>query len=554
MFNTNKSTNPDLEPSTKSTSEKPDRSEFCQRKRLLITNQLDTQSLHALVLRHGAEFKGTEQILDTYFDTRDNVLFKNGLVCCYRETGEQAALILLVVDEYGINKCTDRTLVQSIDMKGDTRYLDISSLPDGECKSILAKLAGKEDIAQLFNVKIIRNHYSMKKGIHEYNASLDAVYIRCHAPGHGHNELLTHSELVINNFDVDVVSVSEIQASLDFLETFPAPSNHYQRACKHMGGWLHALNMKHKEHLQNQSSGHGLLRAALSNQLELIHYWHSVAIEDQDIEGVHQIRVAIRSIRSMLKTWAPMLSKSDCDRWQTQFRWVGKRLGAVRDQDVFLEWLEDLGKQQNPDDKLLLDNYVTAVVELRKKAVQGLRGALVSDRYKQLLIDFSEWLNQERCFFVHRSIAYKPVEEQAAYLMNRAQKRMRKKATCINDKCHPTELHDFRIECKRLRYTLESFKFYASKDQKKLARLCKKLQTELGDHQDIYEHAIKIRSYAVNKSSEASGEVNNNALLFSLGELYAKMQTENERQRLEFNSKWDEQKKLLLELSSCKRK
>src|SRR5579872_6284418 len=53
-----------------------------------------------------------------------------------------------------------------------------------------------------------------------------------------------------------------------------------------------------------------------------------------DVEGVHQARVATRRLRSNLRTFAPLLRRGSTDDLADELRWLGRRFGTVRDLDV----------------------------------------------------------------------------------------------------------------------------------------------------------------------------------------------------------------------------
>ncbi len=501
---------------------------------------------HQFLIDEGAEFSATQQIQDTYFDSEEYVLLRHGIACCHRETLGQSALILMPIDGMGVNQNLENRLIQWLDIERDLDIACIKKLPKGRCKKKLKKFADGKKLRVKFKINLLRNHYNFSSELDNCNANLDIVSIDRRSLKSTPTGSLIHNELVLSFPHTGSDVRDSLSVSLgNKLSLTLVPSTHFQRAVKLEGLWLKQLLREHNQHLLGVQSGHDLLRVILCNQLQLIHYWYSVAIEDLDPEGVHQMRVAIRYIRSTLKTFSPTLSKQDMHQWHTEFRWLGKRLGAVRDLDVFGEWLLTLERDRGSKDKTILEAYIGDVEELRRKAIQGLRTTLESDRYKGLIREFQAWLSQEKCFFLHNSLTYQSIEQLAQTLLGNAKKRMRKKLVKISPKCHPTDLHDFRIECKRLRYSVNSLQHFSGQNLGPLEIACKQLQTELGEHQDIYEHSLRIKRYALRKTNV----VQNAALVFLLGGVFTDMQRENERQRVQFSKHWKNYKKGLLKLT-----
>jgi inorganic triphosphatase YgiF len=100
-----------------------------------------------------------------------------------------------------------------------------------------------------------------------------------------------------------------------------------------------------------------------------------------DVEGVHQMRVATRRLRSDLRTFRPMLDKAWARNLSDELRWLGGLLGAVRDPDVKLERLGADHADLLPDIGPYMDRLRTQQATGR----EALLGALRGERYVALL-------------------------------------------------------------------------------------------------------------------------------------------------------------------------
>jgi CHAD domain-containing protein len=76
--------------------------------------------------------------------------------------------------------------------------------------------------------------------------------------------------------------------------------------------------------------------AIMLEQLEYLQAWEQTARAGQDIEGVHQLRVALRRMRSAISIFHPAITRELTDPWSEQMDWCAGQLGPARDLDVFI--------------------------------------------------------------------------------------------------------------------------------------------------------------------------------------------------------------------------
>lgn len=76
-----------------------------------------------------------------------------------------------------------------------------------------------------------------------------------------------------------------------------------------------------------------VLRAYWSTQVGVLQALREPLRTDEP-DAVHQARVATRRLRSVLRTWRPLLKKSVVDNLRAELKWLGGKLGAPRDGEV----------------------------------------------------------------------------------------------------------------------------------------------------------------------------------------------------------------------------
>ena len=222
-----------------------------------------------------------------------------------------------------------------------------------------------------------------------------------------------------------------------------------------------------------------------------------------DTEYLHQMRVAIRRLRTAIRLFADHLDAERMNTIVEELRWLGTQLGTTRDFDVFLEetlppvmaaWPQHPGLAQVRDD----------IVARRDAALAASRAAVQSVRYQRLLLDIGAWLV---------ALSH-PVSDPAngsgaklAEFANNSLKRHRKQL--IQRAHHLMELsaeerHRVRISGKRLRYAAEFFSpLFPAKRSKLYIQELANLQTILGVLNDAATTKTILSLIATEKNNEA---------------------------------------------------
>ena len=177
----------------------------------------------------------------------------------------------------------------------------------------------------------------------------------------------------------------------------------------------------------------------------------------RDAEGVHQMRVGVRRLRSALRFFRPVLPRAQRLLLERELRWLGRELGLVRDLDVFaLEILEPL-LALRPDDKGL-DALHRVAKAAREERQEALREVLRGTRFTRLALEVGRYA-------ARRQWRDQPVDERsarlfaparlfAAALFERRDAKVRRAGAAL-DELEPARLHRLRIQVKRLRYAVD---------------------------------------------------------------------------------------------------
>ena len=196
-------------------------------------------------------------------------------------------------------------------------------------------------------------------------------------------------------------------------------------------------------------------------------------------EALHQIRVALRRLRSALSLFAPMLEGDPrADGFNDEIKRVTEPFGQARNLDVFLsQTLPSLAKER-PDEPGLDGLRERAEAE-RERAYDAVLATLESPQWRGLVIDFAGWV--EAGAWNTQAAAAEDGRAFAARVLDRARLRLKKRGRGLRHLDAHTR-HRARIAAKKLRYGAE---FFADLFRKKKAwRRQDKFGAALSDLQD----------------------------------------------------------------------
>jgi triphosphatase len=204
-------------------------------------------------------------------------------------------------------------------------------------------------------------------------------------------------------------------------------------------------------------------------------------LESNDPEFLHQMRVALRRLRSTFSAFSRALPP-DCEApVKTDLRWLGSRLGPARDWDVFVtETLPAV--QAAVGESARFGPLVTAAQSRRAAAHRELRRGLRSRRYPQVMLGLSCWLASrawhEGADEEQLARLGVPVRGYAQAELERRYERVIKRGRKLAGLDAPGR-HELRIAIKKLRYSVEFFASLFDPDASQA------LRTRLARLQDI---------------------------------------------------------------------
>jgi triphosphatase len=210
-------------------------------------------------------------------------------------------------------------------------------------------------------------------------------------------------------------------------------------------------------------------------------------LQSEDPEYMHQARVAVRRLRSAFSAFKRAFPSTLFARELEALRTVARALGEARDWDVFV--LETLPRASAAlPGEASLQELMDSAARLRADARKAAGEVVASNFYTTLLLELiGLFLRAPWGLSEHESAAERerPLTNFTDSVLQERHRKAIKRGRKLND-LDPGQLHQLRIQMKKLRYAVEFFSdLYEKKAVRDYLSAVAKLQGLLGVLNDI---------------------------------------------------------------------
>jgi CHAD domain-containing protein len=203
-------------------------------------------------------------------------------------------------------------------------------------------------------------------------------------------------------------------------------------------------------------------------------------------ESLHQMRVATRQLRAILRAAKPLLVPEWADSLQDELRWLGQLLGPARDLDVQLAYFRGESTALDARDRKPLAEFITHLEAERNKIHGVLLNELTSARY----LDLIRRLQQAK---------HDPIVVETTVTLNDLAKsaftKLRKAIQLFGPSPSNPRLHEIRIKTKRARYAAQLAQLANGKAVTRFIKTAGAVQDVLGMHQDAIQAEAHVRAF-----------------------------------------------------------
>jgi inorganic triphosphatase YgiF len=414
----------------------------------------------------------TQRLVTTYFDTDDGVLAGQGISLRVRRAGRRKIQGVKAPESSLAGLAVRREW--EMEIKGDVP--DLAAYPPGTVDTVLNVGWLAERLRPVFTTAFERS---------ERDAALDGeTRVRLAIDDgeiHAGDAREAIAEVELELAEGGAVALFDLALALHRA----VPGRIGTRAKSHRGVVLASGRGPDAETAEDVrlgpdiDAGEAFLRIAAA----CLEHWLGnvdVVLADRDPEGIHQMRVALRRLRSAFRIFRPLVADEVGTSLAAEVRWLASALGPARDWDVFEETAlapveKGLGAVET------LAPLAEAANAARARAHAAAVEAVGSIRHTDLVLRLGRWLAAGAWAGDAPDLAAEPATDFAARVLDRHWRRVRKRGRKLT-RLPAEQLHELRIEIKKLRYAVE---FFASLHD---ARAVRRFLSGLKGLQDFLGH------------------------------------------------------------------
>ncbi len=416
----------------------------------------------------------TRPLLSIYFDTPDLDLWKAGIVLRVRREG--SAWIQTAKTQAATRAGLFTRGEWECRLPGPRP--DPDAIPEAGVRAQVARAVHAQSLHAVVETDIRRSRRILHRGGAEIAFDLDVGEVRAGGATlpvcELELELLQGPPAAL--FDLAV----ELQRSVDLR---PGSVGKAEAGFHRLTGEAPTPQRAHRPEIGAGSTLDDALAAILGAGVDQISANEEPARLGIDPEGVHQFRIGVRRVRSALQLLKRYLPEHHAEPLRRELRWLAGETGPARDLDVFLEEFAEPVLSRfpgDPDLKRLRD----AARDLRTVAYGRVAEALDGSRYPALMLRLGAFVAarrwREQPLSPESALLFSPARETAARVLARRQRTVRRLGRHIEDRSID-ELHELRIQLKKLRYVGEFFAgLYPDGKPGRWLRRLSRLQDRLG--------------------------------------------------------------------------
>ncbi len=406
------------------------------------------------------------ELTSTYFDTPDLFLRKNGMALRIRKVKNQLVQTLKAPmncqdgapenqaknpskKEKGSQASSLLQVMREYETKVRTNKPDLSLVPDHDLKALFAENKVADHLLPAFTTSFRRRSRVLSNEDWQIELAQDEGQISAA----GHEQALCEAEL-----ELLAGSPARLyEVALSLCEEIPFHLEERSKAARGYNLTNNNIPTPRKARRPQLSPEMNIAEAwALIVSTCLLHLranegavWHGT-----DPEGVHQMRVAVRRLRSALSVFGKVLSPAVVDYLREELRWLQQQLGPARDWDVFItETVADLASRHG--EAAQWSSLLVPSQRMRKEAYAAAHAVLADQRYTSLLLRLHLWLEDES--WIRRRKKDAPLlADFAATALSKRARRLNQLGDSVDSK-DEAALHQIRIAAKKLRYAMEFF-------------------------------------------------------------------------------------------------
>jgi len=230
------------------------------------------------------------------------------------------------------------------------------------------------------------------------------------------------------------------------------------------------------------------------------------AVLKGDLEGVHQMRVGLRRLRSALSLFKQLVEGPDLEKIKESLKWMSGELADARNFDVLVRETLVPMEEKPPTGLDILERDAKA---RRDRGLARAQKLVSGPRYRRIVLDTGLWLTGGHWAVsdddMKKDLRARDLSDTAREILSERTAKVARKVKKV-DRLDDRKRHKLRIAVKKLRYAAGFFEsLFGASAQKRFEARLKKLQAALGRLNDFRTHAQFARKAMRGRTQTKAG-------------------------------------------------
>ena len=437
-----------------------------------------------VIVQH-ARNRGAFRRLETvYYDTPERLLFQHGMSLRVRRNGKHFIQTLKLLPDSG-QPLTRRQWEAPVDQITP----DLARLPADEVGDPLTTLTN-DALVPVFATKVRRHARQLDLP----DASVEIVFDEGTIEAGARQEVLSEIELELKSGNAGAL----FDLGTQLLDAAPLRIGTRSKAERGYALAFDVVRPASKAELYGITTEHvvdDVIALLVGSCWHHLLKNHTVAEEGSDPEGVHQLRVALRRLRTICALFRRDIPSPAFQVVNSEARWLMQQLGPAREWDVFAK--TTVARLITAAPYVDLGGLYDAVEQQRKSSYAALHTVLADPRCSHFLLSLGHLVERHGWRNEIDSKALAVLSQPMPMLADKILTRLHRKA--MKRGAHFRQLnidaqHKLRIHLKKLRYAAEFFLPLCATPApaKRYVRRLARLQASLGRARDIASTRILL--------------------------------------------------------------
>jgi CHAD domain-containing protein len=235
-----------------------------------------------------------------------------------------------------------------------------------------------------------------------------------------------------------------------------------------------------------------------------------------EIEPLHQMRVTTRRIRVLVEMFARVIHGARVRIYRRELRWLGQSAGGLRECDVTEALLRSRSSRIDPAVADALAPIYETLSSRRRLEHEKIVEMLKGPRYRTLTARLAKTP-------VRKLPPTTTVAVMAPEMVRGLSRGVNRAGAKLAPDAEPAAFHHLRVRIKRLRYALEMLDELGGKRSHRAVRRLGRMQTTLGDFNDVTIAIAWLRQYAEESTAPPAALLAAGAFIQSLGKRQRKL-------------------------------